>query len=129
MLYGRELRRPRRRGPWAAVLAGAGDVRAAEEGEALRAVVLPLLPLQAVLLEDEQRLLPMLLAAAGTGTYKAEFCCHQRRQAGLLERAAAVAGLRGRSRQARGRIATGAAPGALGAAVDGPRRRRSDFGV
>ena len=32
------------------MLAGAGDVRAAEEGEALRAVVLPLLPLQALLL-------------------------------------------------------------------------------
>ena len=34
MLHGCELRRPRRRGPWAAVLAGAGDVRTAEEGEA-----------------------------------------------------------------------------------------------
>ena len=69
MLHGCELRRPRRRGPWAAVLAGAGDVRAAEEGEALRALVLPLLPLQALLLEDEQRLLAMLLAAAGPGAH------------------------------------------------------------
>ena len=69
MLHGCELRRPRRRGPWAAVLAGAGDVRAAEEGEALRALVLPLLPLQALLLEDEQRLLALLLTAAGPGTY------------------------------------------------------------
>ena len=60
MLHGGKLRRPRRRGPGAALLAGAGDVRAAEEGEALRAVVLPLLPLQAVLFEDEQRLLAML---------------------------------------------------------------------
>ena len=69
MLHGCELRRPRRRGPRAAVLAGAGDVRAAEEGEALRAVVLPLLPVQAVLFEDEQRLLALLLAATGTGTH------------------------------------------------------------
>ena len=69
MLHGRELRRPRRRGPRAALLAGAGDVRAAEEGEALRAVLLPLLPLQAVLLEDEQRLLAMLLTAPRPGTY------------------------------------------------------------
>ena len=49
------------------MLAGAGDVRAAEEGEALRALVLPLLPLQALLLEDEQRLLALLLAATGPG--------------------------------------------------------------
>ena len=89
MLHGGELRRPRRRGPRAAVLAGAGDVRAAEEGEALRAVVLPLLPLQAVLLEDEQRLLALLLAAAGAGTHTTPSALlpqEKRRRPALLER-------------------------------------------
>ena len=88
MLHGCELRRPRRRGPRAAVLAGAGDVRAAEEGEALRAVVLPLLPLQALLLEDEQRLLALLLAAAGPGAIHQSALLPQekRRRQALLER-------------------------------------------